>query len=209
MAGEQTAPGINETDEADEADETDETEYEPAPMPPITAILVRTGMVSETRLPPVPNTGIVQVMHEPIDEMWAVGQVLPGTDKVLQTTVANNRIVAIPGTEGTQAVRIEAFARQEDGSIRVFGRHVSGSENSKKGREVIIELSPDLIKNVTWLCSRDEYEDLLADATDTGEEPEPPVLDLPASPALTNGTSQAQAQVPTAPAPPVPAPGVS
>jgi hypothetical protein len=190
MAGEQTALGTT-------GDETDDenTEYEPAPMPPITAILVRTGMVSETRLPPNEN-GIVQVMHEPIDEMWAIGQVLPGTDKVLQTTIANNRIVGIPGTEGTQAVRIEAFARQEDGAIRVFGRHVPNSENA-----------PDLIKNVTWLCSRDEYEDLLADATDAGEdegdETEPPVLDLPASPALTNGTAQAQPQAPV-PAPQVP-----
>jgi hypothetical protein len=202
MAGEQTTlgTGANETDD-------ENTEYEPAPMPPITAILVRTGMVSETRLPPNSDTGIVQVMHEPIDEMWAIGQVLPGTDKVLQTTIANNRIVGIPGTEGTQAVRIEAFARQEDGAIRVFGRHVPNSENSKRGREVIIELAPDLIKNVTWLCSRDEYEDLLADATDAGEdegdETEPPVLDLPASPALTNGTAQAQPQAPV-PAPQVP-----
>ena len=170
-------------------------------LPPIFCVLVQAGEYethTETRKTDATSTRVTtEVNRQPNYTIWQLGGVFPSTDQIPAVDPEGK---PIPGSEGSQAARILAMRHGrmvddeiiQDGSITVCGSHVPGSEMHKRGLDLILVLSPSIIKNVSYLappalCKAllDEMDSPPEDEDDDGDD-DPDVATPAPSPA--NGT---------------------
>jgi len=154
-------------------------EEEMLPPPPILAIMVRKGE-REERMAETLKDGKThtQVVRTHLDELWQVGSPIPDTDK---TPAAGADGKPIAGTAGSQTIMISALVKLEDGSVDVYGLPIAGSEMDKRGGAIIINIAADLVKQTTTIPALDEWKDLLDEAQNPYDDPEPEPAVAPAN----------------------------
>lgn len=179
-------------------------------LPPIFCVLVEAGEY-ETRTEkretsPAGTKVTTEIERQPKYTLWQLGGVFPSTDQVQAIDASGN---PIPGTEGSQAAKIVAMQNGrmvddeivQDGSVTVFGSHIDGSEMHKRGLDLVLVLSPSIIKNVSYLAPPALCRALLDDMRnppedDDGEDDGDDDVLSPAAPAA-NGTNGAPAPLNT------------
>jgi hypothetical protein len=126
-------------------------------------------------------------------EIWQVGRPVPGSDMTKSLGVGADGIVReIEGSEGQQTLMIKGMFVNEDASVDVYAKPVTGSAFEKQRAAAIFCLYPLTIQRTMTAARIEVWEDMLEDAElsvlDPDPDPDDPDPDLddpePAPPAV-------------------------
>jgi hypothetical protein len=116
--------------------------------------------------PPAPKVFTVALVDGSI---WQLGESVPGTDETGALDASGNLDV---GKLGKQAIKVLAMHEQGDGSVKVYGMPVPGSNYDEQKTAFVITLSSHTIRSVVTAARFDVWHELLEDEEFEDDEEE-------------------------------------